>query len=85
MNREVGKHPSPTSPHKGEGSFPLPRIIWLFGYFTFHNRIRAAFSEAGHCFKCVAAKPLPLVGRGWGGVFVSLSFGHTLPIDGGLL
>ncbi len=56
---EFGKDPSPTPPHKGEG-------------LTVARRLRPCLRHLKNWLKGSVAvpqvKPLPLVGRGWGGV-----------------
>jgi hypothetical protein len=57
----MNKNPSPTPPHKGEGL--------TCGDLT---RRKPASSQVATFRKLrggVTRKPLPLVGRGWGGVF----------------
>ena len=59
----MAQNPSPTPPHKGEGLTRGNHLAHIERFCVW--RARKQGRTVPH------AKPLPLVGRGWGGVFLS--------------
>jgi hypothetical protein len=60
------ENPSPTPPHKGEGLSRGSRSAHI-GRFNMRQASKQMRTEP-------QVKPLPLVGTGWGGVFLSLEW-----------